>query len=74
MQPRLTLLARVAYGAKNGFAHIAAALEREGLLGREVEIRFTEDPLADAAREEGRGRGGCDALRPLHPCIPGAGG
>ncbi len=56
MQPKLTLLARVVYGAKNGFAHIASALEKEGLLGREVEIRFTEDPLTDATREEARGR------------------
>ncbi len=52
---RLALLARIVYGAKNGFAHIASALEKAGLLGRSVRLYFTEDPYRDARIMEERG-------------------
>ncbi|MEB3773425.1 MAG: TIGR04013 family B12-binding domain/radical SAM domain-containing protein [Desulfurococcales archaeon] len=52
---RVALLARVVYGAKNGFAHIASALEAAGLLGGEARIIFTEDPASDARRLEVKG-------------------
>jgi len=51
------LVARVVYGARNAFAHLAAALEKEGLLGRRTELLLVEEnplPLAEALREKGR--------------------
>ncbi len=45
----LVLIGRVAYGARNAFAHLAAALERHGLLGSRVALELVEgDPLPRA--------------------------
>lgn len=52
-----TLIARVVYGARNAFAHLAAALERHGLLGSRARLVLVEgDPLPLAAEEARRGR------------------
>jgi len=57
VQQRLVLIARVVYGARNGFAFIASALKRSGLLGSRVELVFTSDDpraLARGLRDRGR--------------------
>jgi B12-binding domain/radical SAM domain protein len=53
---RLALIARTIYGARNAFAVLAGALEREGILGRDVELFFREEdprPLARRLEEKG---------------------
>jgi len=53
----LVLVARVAYGARNAFAHLAAALERHGLLGERVALELVEgDPLPRALEALRSGR------------------
>ncbi|NOZ88721.1 MAG: TIGR04013 family B12-binding domain/radical SAM domain-containing protein, partial [Crenarchaeota archaeon] len=53
----LTLVARVVYGARNAFAHLASALEREGLLGGRVRMVLAEeDPSPLVADLTRRGR------------------
>ena len=53
---RVVFIARVVYGARNAFAHLASALEDSGLLGRSVDLVFVEDdPLPLARRLEERG-------------------
>jgi B12-binding domain/radical SAM domain protein len=54
---KATLIGRTVYGARNAFAHLAAALERHGLLGKTVDfILVEEDPEETARREAERGR------------------
>ncbi len=53
---RLALIARTVYGARNAFAVLAGALERERLLGRDVKLIFSEEdprPLANKLKEKG---------------------
>ena len=56
MAGRLAFVGRVFYGARNGFAHLASALERGGLLGSRVRLVLVEeDPLPTALELERRG-------------------
>ncbi|OWJ54694.1 B12-binding domain/radical SAM domain-containing protein [Pyrodictium delaneyi] len=48
---RVVFIARVMYGARNAFAHLASALEDSGLLGRSVDLVFVEDDPLPLARE-----------------------
>jgi B12-binding domain/radical SAM domain protein len=43
LEPRLTLIARAAYGARNAFAYIASALEGTGLLGGHARLVIVEE-------------------------------
>jgi len=53
---RLAFIARVVYGARNGFAPLASALEDAGLSPRHVRLVLVEeDPLPAASRLEGEG-------------------
>lgn len=53
---RLALIARIVYGGRNAFSVLAGALERERLLGREVELYFIEgDPRPAARRLRSKG-------------------
>ena len=52
-----TLVARVVYGARNAFAHLAAALEKHGLLGSRARLVLVEEdplPLVRELREKSR--------------------
>ncbi|KSW12101.1 B12-binding domain/radical SAM domain-containing protein [Pyrodictium occultum] len=56
MPERVALVARTLYGARNAFAHLAAALEDSGLLGQGLDLFFAEeDPVPLARRLEEKG-------------------
>ena len=54
--PRIALLARVVYGARNAWAPLASALEAEGLLGEELRIHLVDGaPFEEAERLRSKG-------------------